>query len=206
MLQENSMTSIPHTNLIPSSAPSRGKVGMACLIFAECWFFAGFIVAYLFYIGKSSSGPLPREVIDIKPVLVNSAALIASSFTVIAALRGLARSHMGAFRFWMLLTIVLGSYFIYGTAMEWRGFIVDHHLTISTNLFGTTYYSLVGFHAFHVIVGLFLLTTILVLSLMGHIHVVRDHLRVELVSWYWHFVDAVWIVVFTTVYIVGMRP
>jgi len=113
---------------------------------------------------------------------------------------------MGAFRFWMLLTIVLGSYFIYGTAMEWRGFIVDHHLTISTNLFGTTYYSLVGFHAFHVIVGLCLLTSILVLSLMGHIHVVRDHLRVELVSWYWHFVDAVWIVVFTTVYIVGMRP
>ncbi|GDY05109.1 hypothetical protein LBMAG50_12500 [Phycisphaerae bacterium] len=125
---------------------------------------------------------------------------------MIAALRGLARSHIGVFRFWMLLTIVLGSYFIYGTAMEWKGFIVDHHLTISTNLFGTTYYSLVGFHAFHVIVGLCLLTSILVLSLMGHIHVVRDHLRVELVSWYWHFVDAVWIVVFTTVYIVGMRP
>ena len=81
-----------------------------------------------------------------------------------------------------------------------------HTMPVLTNLFGTTYYSLVGFHAFHVIVGLCLLTSILVLSLMGHIHVVRDHLRVELVSWYWHFVDAVWIVVFTTVYIVGMRP
>ncbi|MCE9618873.1 MAG: heme-copper oxidase subunit III [Planctomycetes bacterium] len=200
------MSSMPLAHSAPASMPSRGKVGMICLIGMESWFFAGFIVAYLFYIGKSSTGPQPRDVLDLKPVLVNSAALIASSFTVVAALRKLARDEMGAFKFWMALTILLGGYFIYGTGVEWKGLIEDRHLTISTNLFGTTFYSLVGFHAFHVVVGLLMLTSILILSMLGHINVVRDHMRIELVSWYWHFVDVVWIFVFTTVYIVGMRP
>jgi cytochrome c oxidase subunit 3/cytochrome o ubiquinol oxidase subunit 3 len=195
---------------IPAGArpaqPTRGKVGMACLIGMESWFFAGFIVAYLFYIGRSTTGPQPREVLELKPVLWNSAALLSSSFTVVAALRALAKERLAAFRFWMALTILLGGWFIVGTGEEWYGLIVERRLTISTNLFGTTFYSLVGFHAFHVIVGLLLLASILVLSLRGDIRPQRDHPRIELVSWYWHFVDVVWIFVFTTVYVVGMRP
>jgi cytochrome c oxidase subunit 3/cytochrome o ubiquinol oxidase subunit 3 len=139
-------------------------------------------------------------------VLWNSAALLSSSFTVVAALRALAKERLAAFRFWMALTILLGGWFIVGTGEEWYGLIVERRLTISTNLFGTTFYSLVGFHAFHVIVGLLLLASILVLSLRGDIRPQRDHPRIELVSWYWHFVDVVWIFVFTTVYVVGMRP
>ena len=185
--------------------PGRGKVGMATLIAIESFFFAGFIVAYLFYIGKSAHGPFPREVLELKPVLVSSAALISSSFTVMAAVRALGRGHRGGLAFWLLLTIALGAYFIWGTWVEWRGLIWDKGLTISTNLFGTTFYSLVGFHAFHVCMGLLALGTIWMLGVMGRLKPARDTIRFELISWYWHFVDVVWVFVFTTVYIVGMR-
>ena len=185
--------------------PGRGKVGMASLIAMESFFFAGFIVAYLFYIGKSAVGPYPREVLELRPVLWNSAALIGSSFTIMAAVRGLARGHMGAMRLWLLVTMLLGGWFLWGTWVEWRGLIWDRGLTLRTNLFGTTFYSLVGFHAFHVTVGLLALLAFWVLALLGRLKSSRDTIRFELVSWYWHFVDVVWIFVFTTVYIVGMR-
>ena len=80
--------------------------------------------------------------------------------------------------------------------------IYEHGLTIRTNLFGTTFYSLVGAHAAHVTIGIVLMTLVLVLSLLGYVRV-RDSERVEMLSWYWHFVDAVWIAVFTVVYVVG---
>jgi cytochrome c oxidase subunit 3/cytochrome o ubiquinol oxidase subunit 3 len=185
--------------------PSRGKVGMASLIAMESFFFAGFIVAYLFYIGKSAVGPYPREVLEVKPVLWNSAALIASSFTVMAAVRALARGAMGGMRLWLLATIVLGALFLWGTWVEWRGLIWDKGLTIRTNLFGSTFYTLVGFHAFHVTVGLLALALFWVLAMRGALKPARDTIRFELVSWYWHFVDVVWVFVFATVYLVGMR-
>jgi cytochrome c oxidase subunit 3/cytochrome o ubiquinol oxidase subunit 3 len=185
--------------------PGRGKVGMACLIAIESFFFAGFIVAYLYYIGRSAHGPYPREVLELKPVLVSSAALISSSFTVMAAVRALARGRLGGATLWLLATIALGGYFIWGTWVEWRGLIWERGLTIATNLFGTTFYSLVGFHAFHVCVGLLALVAFAALAAMGRLKPSRDTLRLELVSWYWHFVDVVWVFVFTTVYIVGMR-
>jgi cytochrome c oxidase subunit 3/cytochrome o ubiquinol oxidase subunit 3 len=185
--------------------PARGKVGMASLIAMESFFFAGFIVAYLFYIGKSAVGPYPREVLELRPVLWNSAALIGSSFTIMAAVRGLARGQMGGMRFWLLVTMLLGGWFLWGTWVEWRGLIWERGLTIRTNLFGTTFYSLVGFHAFHVTVGLLALLAFWVLAMLGRLKPARDTIRFELVSWYWHFVDVVWIFVFTSVYIVGMR-
>ena len=185
--------------------PPRGKVGVLCLIGTECAFFAGFIVAYLFYIGKSRSGPQPREVLDLGPVIVNSVCLLGSSLTIVFALSALARGLNGLFRLWMAVTIALGGYFLYGTGVEWARLIQVHHLTIATNLFGTTFYSLVGFHAFHVTVGLLLLTLVLALSSLGLIRSSRDHERVELLIWYWHFVDVVWIFVFLTVYVVGLQ-
>lgn len=178
----------------------RGRVGMACLILAESCLFAVFVVAYLFYIGKSLSGPYPREVLDL-PVLA-TVALLSSSLTITLALRALrAGSHAG-FAGWWGLTIALGLFFLGATAVEWHGLIRDHNLTIWTNLFGTTFYSLVGFHAGHVTVGLLLLSLVLVFALRGAVH--DGHVeRVEVLSWYWHFVDAVWVVVFTVVYVVG---
>lgn len=196
----------PARALEPSFEPSRGGAGMACLIFTESCFFAAFIVAYLFYVGRDTRGPTPWQVLELGAVIVNSVALISSSVTVMFALRSLARGSMNAFRAWMLLTILLGAYFLYGTGKEWTTLIRDDHLTIATNLFGTTFYSLVGFHALHVTVGLLLLSMVLVLSICGKVESARDHRRVDLLSWYWHFVDAVWVFVFLTVYVIGRQP
>ncbi len=182
--------------------PTRGKTGMACLIAMESFFFGTFIVAFLYYVGKDVKGPTGKDCLDVGPVVVWSICLLSSSATVVAAVKALARGSKAAFEFWLGLTLLLGGAFIYGTAMEWRGLMLDHDLFISTNLFGSTYYSLVGFHAFHVVLGLTALGLIWTLSKLGHLKA-ADAEKVELVSWYWHFVDVVWIFVFTSVYLVG---
>src|SRR5262245_24693877 len=134
----------------PWTLPSRGTVGMACLILAESAMFTIFVVAYLFYVGKSLSGPMPREVLE-APIFY-SICLLSSSLTIHIACRSLARDRASAFLGWWLVTVVLGGLFLYGTWQEWHRLIYEHGLTISTNLFGTTYYSLVGLHAGHVTV------------------------------------------------------
>jgi cytochrome c oxidase subunit 3 len=182
------------------SLPSRRKVGVIGLILTESALFTIFVTAYLFYIGKSATGPYPKEVLDL-PILA-TICLLSSSLTVVLAERAFRRGHTGGFRLWWLITILLAVAFLDSTAFEWRRLIFKDHLTISTNLFGTTYYSLVGLHASHVIVGLILLVLVLILSLRGY--VTRAHSEhVEMLSWYWHFVDGVWVVVFTVVYLIG---
>ena len=179
---------------------TRGQVGTLCLIMAESTFFCIFIVAYLFYIGKSLSGPQPAEVLT-RPWLA-SILLISSSATIVYAVRDLERGRVQQFLSWLFATILLGGAFLGYTAVEWYELIVHDGLTISTNLFGTTYFSLVGFHAAHVAIGLVLMLLILLLGVLGHVK--GEHAeRVELLSWYWHFVDVVWIAVFTVVYVVG---
>ena len=180
---------------------SRAKVGMASLILAEIAFFAVFVVAYLFYIGKSASGPQPAEVLEF-PWLA-TVALLSSSATVAVATNGLAAGHRGRFLGGMAGTLLLGGTFLVFTAIEWRELIWQDGLTIQTNLFGTTFYSLVGFHAAHVTVGLFLLGLVTLLGVLGKVRVSHAE-KVEMLAWYWHFVDAVWIVVLTTVYVVGV--
>ena len=189
-----------------TTMPSRAKVGMASLIFMESAFFAAFLVTYLYYIGKSPDGPQPLDCLELGPVLFNSACLIASSVTVVLAVKSLARGAVGAFRLWMVITILLGLEFLVGTGIEWRGLIEGKGLTLQSNAFGTTYYALVGFHAFHVAIGLLMLFGMLLLSLCGCINPKRDHMRVDIATWYWHFVDVVWIFVFTLVYIIGKVP
>jgi cytochrome c oxidase subunit 3/cytochrome o ubiquinol oxidase subunit 3 len=182
------------------SRTSKGRVGMACMILTESALFSIFVVAYLFYIGKSLNGPYPKDVLDL-PVLA-TIALLSSSISVTLAVRAIRGGQMAAFNLWWFITIVLGGFFLVATGIEWDGLIYGHNLTIWTNLFGTTYYTLVGFHAGHVTVGLMLLALVLILSLRGSVHAAHAE-RVEVLSWYWHFVDAVWVVVFTTVYVVG---
>src|SRR5882762_366272 len=182
------------------SLPYRGKVGMAALIFAESAIFTIFVVAYLFYVGKSLTGPTPREVLE-TPIFY-TICLLSSSLTIHFAGKFLERGKRGAFLTLWLLTIVLGGLFMYGTGQEWHRLIYEHGLTISTNLFGTTYYSLVSLHAFHVTVGLLMLSIVFLFGLAGRVGVEQSR-RVDVLSLYWHFVDAVWVVVFTVVYIVG---
>lgn len=182
------------------SLPYRGKVGMASLIFAESAIFTIFVVAYLYYVGKSLAGPTPREVLD--PPIFYTICLLSSSLTIHFAAKLLGRGKQGAFlRLWFF-TIILGGLFLYGTGREWHRLIYEHGLTISTNLFGTTYYSLVGLHGTHVVVGLVMLTIVLLFGLAGRVGP-EQSARVEVLSLYWHFVDAVWVVVFTVVYILG---
>ncbi|HTY42833.1 MAG TPA: cytochrome c oxidase subunit 3 [Thermoanaerobaculia bacterium] len=180
--------------------PARGPVGMACLIVAEAAMFTIFVVAYLFYLGKSATGPQPRDVLDF-PVLI-SLCLFASSATITFAVNALRRGALGPFRAWWAATIVLAVTFLAGTGLEWRRLIVEKGLTIRTNLFGTTFYSLVGLHAFHVVAGTSFLIVVLALALAGK--VAREHAeRTHVLALYWHFVDAVWVVVLTVVYVVG---
>ena len=180
--------------------PYRGKVGMACLIVAESAIFTIFVVAYLFYAGKSPTGPTPREALE-TPIFF-TICLLSSSLTIHLASRCLERGKRRAFLSLWSLTIPLGALFMYGTAREWHRLIYEHGLTISTNLFGTTYYSLVGLHAFHVTAGLLMLSIVLLFGLAGHVDR-NQSVRVEVLSLYWHFVDVVWVVVFTVVYVLG---
>jgi cytochrome c oxidase subunit III len=180
--------------------PSRGRIGMFCLISAESAIFTIFVVAYLFYVGKSLTGPTPKDVLH-TPIFF-TICLLSSSLTIHLAVRSLKRVYIRGFSLWWFLTLALGATFLFGTAREWRHLIYDEGLTIQTNLFGTTYYSLVGLHAFHVTVGLLGITTVLLFALLGYVR--QEHAeRIDVVALYWHFVDAVWVVVFTVVYVVG---
>ena len=180
--------------------PARGQVGMFALIGAESAIFTIFVVAYLFYIGKSLSGPMPKDVLSV-PIFY-TICLLSSSLTIHLAARSLRGGKVRSFGAWWLLTIILGGTFLYGTASEWHRLIYKDGLTITTNLFGTTYYSLVGLHGFHVIVGLLALSTVMAFTIFGAVK--QEHAeRIDVLSLYWHFVDAVWVVVFTVVYLIG---
>jgi cytochrome c oxidase subunit III len=197
------MSAIP---LVPTSPehewhlPSKGRIGMYGLIIAESAIFTIFVVAYVYYIGKSLYGPTPQQVLEVP--IVNTICLLSSSVTIWLSERSIDRGNMRGFGLWWTATIVLGAIFLAGTGIEWYKLIYHDGLTISTNLFGTTFYSLVGLHATHVIIGLIMLTITLLFTLTGHVR--QEHSeRVQVLALYWHFVDAVWVVVFTVVYIVG---
>ena len=185
---------------LASQAPSRGRVGMFGLIAAEAAIFTIFVVAYIFYLGKSLTGPTPEDVLT-APIFY-SVCLLGSSATIHLAVKALRRGNVRIFSSWWLVTIALGAIFLYGTASEWHRLIYREGLTISTNLFGTTYYSLVGLHGFHVIIGLLALSFVLVFALTGRVRHAHAY-QIDVLSLYWHFVDAVWVVVFTVVYLVG---
>lgn len=199
----SAVTLVPRTTgtaAEPWNLPSRGRIAMYALIIAESAIFTIFVVAYIYYIGRSLYGPTPRQVLDIP--IFNTICLFSSSLTIWLAERALERNKIKLFGGWWALTLILGAIFLVGTGFEWHTLIYEKGLTISTNLFGTTFYSLVGLHATHVIVGLIGLSIILLFTLTGHIR--QEHSeRIQVWALYWHFVDAIWVVVFTVVYIVG---
>jgi cytochrome c oxidase subunit III len=184
----------------PWVLPYRGVVGMACLILAESAIFLIFVVAYVYYIGKSLSGPLPAQVLEL-PIL-GTICLLSSSATVHFAVSALRKANVRGCTLWLAGTVLLGAMFLMTTAREWYHLIHDVGLTIRTNLFGTTFYSLVGLHATHVVIGLIMLTISLALALSGRVK--QEHAeRLDVLSIYWHFVDGVWVVVFLVVYVLG---
>ena len=197
------MSSIPlrdPENTVDWHFPNKGRAGMSALIVGESALFTIFVVAYVFYLGKSLSGPKPSEVLEV-PIL-GTVCLLSSSLTIWRAERSIENDRMATFTAWLGATIALALAFLANTALEWRKLIFQDGLTINTNLFGTTFYSLVGLHATHVVVGLFLLTAVFLFSLFGWVDS-RQSERFGVVAMYWHFVDAVWIVVFSVVYLIG---
>ena len=186
----------------PWVLPSRGRAGMVALIVTESAFFLIFVTAYAFYIGKSLTPPYPRDVLSYP--LLNTVCLLSSSVTIALASSALRGGLIRRFAILWLITLALGVEFLIGTGLEWYRLIYHAGLTIRTNLFGTTYYSLVGLHAVHVTIGASAIALVMVLTLIGAVR--QEHAeRIELLSWYWHFVDAVWIVVFLTVYVISTR-
>jgi cytochrome c oxidase subunit 3 len=195
------MTAIPMPQpTTPWTLPRRGPVGILFFILAESALFSVFVAAYLYYLGQSLTGPTPREVLQF-PVLM-TVCLLSSSLTVHLAGRALAKGATARFLRYWLATILLGAAFLAGTAREWRELITVHHLTIHTNLFGSTYYALVGLHASHVIAGMLMLLIVAAFGLAGRVRPNHGE-RTDVISIYWHFVDVVWIVVVTVVYVIG---
>lgn len=196
----NEASIVVNQDTLDWNLPSSRKVAVISLILTETCIFAIFVAAYVFYIGKNLSGPTPLEVLEL-PVL-STICLLSSSITITIAEHAFSRDRQKLFRLSWLATIALAGFFLALTAIEWWRLIYEKGLTISTNLFGTTFYSLVGLHASHVVVGLCLLTLVFTFSLLGSLRQMHRE-RVVMISWYWHFVDAVWVVVFTVVYVIG---
>ncbi len=180
------------------------KVGMMMLILSESVFFMSLLVTYSFYLGKSNTGPTPKEVLDLPPIIRNSVFLLSSSGTIYWALRALKKGNKRQFYLGMWITIILAVFFLWGTGQEWWDLIVDKGLLPATNIFGSSFYTLVGFHALHVTVGVIAMLIIIGATVRGHI--TKEHsIGAEVVSWYWHMVDTVWVFIFILVYIIGRK-
>ena len=185
----------------PEKTLSAPQWGMVAFLLSEVAFFSTLIVAYVTYMGSDRIGPTPAEVLSLRLVIFTTICLLSSSGTIHLAEGALRRGNQSAFCLWWALTIVLGVVFLLGTALEWHD-LIKHNLTISRNLFGTTFYTLVGFHGLHVTGGVIAMLIVLVLGLRREV-TAANHTGVQMVGWYWHFVDVVWVVVFTVVYLIG---
>jgi len=187
--EETTTTGLPNT-----------KLAMWLFLASECLLFGALITTYVLYRGASLTGPYPSDVFDIGYTSVSSFVLLASSVTMVLSLDAAQSRDMQRMRVWLLATAFLGLTFVGGQVYEFTAFYREG-LTIKTNLFGTTFYVLTGFHGAHVTVGILML-----LSLVGLSWTERlpddPAFPVEMVGLYWHFVDIVWIVIFTVVYLI----
>ena len=187
-------------HLETSTGLDNRKLLMWLFLASDCLFFGSFIAAYLLYRGRSVVGPYPADLFDIPFTSVSAFILLMSSVTMVLALAAIQRGNVRNMRIWLFTTAILGTLFIAGQVFEFTEF--NHEgLSLSTNLFGTTFFVLTGFHGAHVTVGVLILLSLFVVSMRGGIQQ-KDSLAIELAGLYWHFVDIVWIVIFTLVYLI----
>ncbi len=195
-----------HVRVVEHGAPtstglSNAKLGMWAFLASECLLFGALISTFLLYRGRALPGtPTPKQVYDIPYTSVSSFVLLMSSLTMVLALAAIQRGDHGKLRVWLMATALLGMTFISGQVYEFTRF-VQAGLTVRTNLFGTSFFILTGFHGAHVTGGILMLLTLFGMSLDGRLPTERSE-TVELVGLYWHFVDVVWIVIFTVVYLI----
>ncbi len=176
------------------------KMVMWAFLGSDCLFFGSLIATYLLYKGKSLVGPYPADVFNIPYTSVSAFVLLMSSLTMVLALAAIQRGDQRGLRIWLAATALLGTVFIGGQYFEFTTFY-HNGLGLTTNLFGTTFYVLTGFHGAHVTIGIIILLSFLVMSMRGRV-APEQHLNIELAGLYWHFVDVVWIVIFTVIYLV----
>jgi heme/copper-type cytochrome/quinol oxidase subunit 3 len=187
---ERTSTGLPHI-----------KLGMWLFLASECLLFGALISTYVLFRGSSTEGPFPDEVFDIPYTSISAFVLLASSLTMVLALAAKQRADEGGARLWLLTTALLGTVFVGGQVYEFTSFVREG-LTLSSNIFGSTFYVLTGFHGVHVTVGILMLLSLVAMSFAGKLPGERGEMSIEMVGLYWHFVDVVWIVIFTVVYLI----
>ena len=181
---------------------SNTKLAMWLFLASECLLFGGLISTFLLYRGKDVvDGPTVAELYDIPFTSVSSFVLLMSSLTMVLALSAIQRGDMARNRVWLLATALLGATFVGGQVYEFTAFYREG-LGFTTNLFGSSFYTLTGFHGVHVSIGIIMLLSTVVLSLRGRLGTEKAE-AVEIVGLYWHFVDIVWILIFTVVYLIN---
>jgi heme/copper-type cytochrome/quinol oxidase subunit 3 len=186
----------PHT----STGQDNRKLLMWAFLASDCMFFGTLIATYMVYKNRSLVGPYPREIFDVPYTSVSAFVLLLSSLTMVLALSAIQRGEERRMRIWLGATALLGCVFLGGQFYEFTTFYREG-LSLSTNLFGSTFFTLTGFHGTHVFIGVFWLASLVVHSFRGRLH--REHsLLVEIAGLYWHFVDIVWILIFTLVYLI----
>jgi len=190
---ETTSTGLPNT-----------KLAMWLFLASDVLLFGALITSYVVYRGRSVVGPYPNDVFDIPFTSVSSFVLLASSLTMVLALASVQRGDLPRMRLWLLATALLGLAFVGGQVYEFTTFY-EEGLSLTTNVFGTTFYVLTGFHGTHVAIGILMLLSLFSLSFGGRI-TQRNAMTVEIVGLYWHFVDIVWIVIFTVVYLIPTGP
>jgi heme/copper-type cytochrome/quinol oxidase subunit 3 len=187
-------------HLETSTGIDNRKLLMWLFLASDCLFFGSLIAAYLLYRDKSVVGPYPDELFDIPFTSVSAFVLLMSSVSMVLALAAIQRGDLKRMQIWLFTTAMLGTLFISGQAYEFTEFYREG-LDLDTNLFGTTFFVLTGFHGAHVTVGVLILLSLFAYSFTGRIGQAQS-LNIELAGLYWHFVDIVWIVIFTFIYLV----
>lgn len=177
------------------------KLLMWAFLGSDCLFFGSLIATYLVYRGKSLTGPYPHEVFNIPYTTISAFVLLMSSLTMVLALAAIQRGDMSRLKLWLVATALLGAVFLGGQYFEFTFFVEHEGLTLWSNLFGSTFFTLTGFHGTHVALGVVMLLSFFILAMRGRLRQ-EQHLNIELLGLYWHFVDIVWIVIFTVVYLV----
>lgn len=175
----------------------KNKLGMICFLGSEIAFFAVLILAFLYY--RSATVDVAAQVLDPWTTFIFTVFLLASSVTLWLAERSLAREQQGGVRLWLLVTVALGAIFLVGQALEYRH-LFSENVTINRDLFGTTFFTLTGFHGLHVFSGLVALSILLGLASIGWVRGPHSP-AIETIGWYWHFVDVVWVIIFFMIYI-----